>query len=90
MPPVRTVWVVRNPTPGSTLDDVIWKQDLDGLGDYACGAGPGTWSREMHSIYTDETEATADAEARLAAVARGLTLVRRRDGRVVGVKVPVR
>jgi len=90
MPPITTCWIVRNPTASSILTDILFSLPTDDLGDYAVGAGVGTWRREMHTVYLSEDEARADAEARLRAVAAGLSLVRRGDGRVVGVKVPER
>ncbi len=90
MPPLRHLWIVRNPGPDSTLADILFRTSADDLGDYACGAGPGTWRREMHTCYLSEDEARADAEARLRAVTAGMTLARRADGRVVGVRVPGR
>lgn len=86
--PVRQLWIVRNPGPDSTLADILFRLPVDDLGDYAIGAGPGAWRSEMHSVYVSEDEARQDAEARMRAVAKGLHLVRRADGRVLGVTVP--
>jgi hypothetical protein len=88
--PILHLWIVRNPTVSSILADVLFHLPVDDLGDYAVGAGVGTWKAECHTLWLDEAEATADAQARLRAVRAGLHLVRRADGRVVGVRVPGR
>ncbi len=90
MPPLRHLWIVRNPTSGCVLADILWEQDLDTLDNYILGIGPHLWQAECHTVWTDEDDARADAEARLRAVAAGLSLVKRADGRVVAVRVPGR
>jgi hypothetical protein len=60
------VWMVRDPSPNSVLEDVCWEQDVTRLGRYVWGSGQGVWEEERTSLYTDEGEAMADAKARLA------------------------
>lgn len=66
---VRTIWIVRDPGPLSTLADVCHEQDVEGLGDYVLGAEaahPGAWAVENHAVHLDAAAARADAVARLA------------------------
>ena len=90
MAPIRHLWIVRNPTTTSVLADILWRQDIDDLDHYVFGIGRHTWAAEMHTVYLSKDEARADAEARIQAVAAGLNLVRRGNGRVVAVTVPGR
>jgi hypothetical protein len=61
-----TVWMVRDPSPKSLLEDIVWEQDVARLGRYVWGSGQGVWEAERTTLYTDEGEAMADAKARLA------------------------
>jgi hypothetical protein len=60
------VWIVRDPSPNSVVEDVCWEQDVARLGRYVWGSGQGVWEAERTTLYTDEGEAMADAKARLA------------------------
>jgi hypothetical protein len=86
---LETIWVVIDPTPRSTLDEIFFEEEVCRLGDYIIGSGPGTWLREHTSLYTTREEALKDAQGRIRkrdfTVAR---LVQRSDGRVVKVTVP--
>jgi hypothetical protein len=60
------IWLVRDPSPLSTLEDICWEQKVDRLADYIFGSGPGVWRQEQTTIYTTRAEAEADAVTRLA------------------------
>jgi hypothetical protein len=64
------VWMVRDPSPNSVIEDVCWEQDVTRLGRYVWGSGQGVWEAERTTFYTDEKEAMADAKARLARVGK--------------------
>ena len=64
------VWIVRDPSAHSEIEDICWEQNVVRLGDYVWGSGQGTWQKERTTLYTDESEAMADAKARLARGAR--------------------
>lgn len=63
------LWVVRNPGPTSTLQDIVFDFDpsSDMLENYMRGGSHGSWSREGHDLYTSEAEAKREARRRLAA-----------------------
>ena len=65
------IWVVRDPSPTSTLGDIFWRTTIDALVNYITGARQGNrigvWESERHTVYTKRAEAEADALARLAA-----------------------
>ncbi|MGO8992692.1 MAG: hypothetical protein ACLQVI_05150 [Polyangiaceae bacterium] len=65
------VWMVRDATPVSTLEDICWEQDVARLGRYVWGSGQGVWEAERTTFYTDKGEALADAKARLALARKG-------------------
>jgi len=64
--PLRSVWIVCDPTSTSTLNDIIWQQDVAWLDNYARGCSADAWRRENHTLYLDAEAARADATARLA------------------------
>jgi hypothetical protein len=67
---IEKVWLVRNPTAVSTLEDICWEQEVCRLGRYVWGSGQGVWEEEETTMFVDETEARADARARLEARGR--------------------
>jgi hypothetical protein len=58
-------WVVRDPGPQSELVDVVFEMDVTRVGNYVLGAGPGTWEREHHTVFTEKDEAVAEGIRRL-------------------------
>jgi hypothetical protein len=70
---LEAVWLVRDPSPISEIEDICWPQDVRRLGRYVFGAGQGVWESERTTMYTDREEAFADARARLAAMKGGST-----------------
>jgi hypothetical protein len=63
---LTALYIVRDPSPASTLRDICWETTPDRLGAYAAGAGYAVWHGEHTALYTDRGEAEADARARLA------------------------
>ena len=67
---LEKLWLVRNSSAVSTLEDICWEQEVGRLGLYVWGSGQGAWEREKTTVYTDRDEAVADAMARLERLAR--------------------
>jgi hypothetical protein len=65
---LTTVWIVRDPTPMSELQDIVWEQLIERLDRYVFGAGPHQWSGEDHTMFTDKDEAVGEATGRLVRV----------------------
>lgn len=65
---LNTLWVVRDPSAESELADVVFEIAVSQLGNYALGAGPGTWQREHHTAITEKHEAVAEGIRRLVRV----------------------
>jgi hypothetical protein len=63
-----TVWLVRDPSPISVIEDICWGQEVRRLERYVWGSGQGVWEAERTTMYSDREEAMADAKARLAAM----------------------
>lgn len=63
-----TVWLVRDPSPISVIEDICWEQEVRRLGCYVWGSGQGVWEAERTTMYSDREEAMADAKARLASM----------------------
>jgi hypothetical protein len=61
------LWIVRDPSPVSTLVDIVFETTPAKLPNYIRGCQPGDWEGERHAMYTEESAAMADARARLAA-----------------------
>jgi len=62
---LKTIWIVRDPSPYSTHDDICFEQTFKGLANYITGSPAGAWEHENHVGYTTYAEASADASARL-------------------------
>jgi len=62
---LAVLWIVRDPSPHSELADVVFEMNVRQLGDYVVGAGPGTWQREEHTVYTQKDEAVQEGMRRL-------------------------
>ncbi len=62
---LKTVWIVRDPSPQSELLDIVFEMNVPRLGDYVIGGGPGVWQREHHAVFTDKDEAVAEGIRRL-------------------------
>jgi hypothetical protein len=60
-----TLWIVRDPSPHSRLGDLVFGLDVGRLSDYVLGCPPGTWRRELHTLFTEKDEAVAEAVRRL-------------------------
>ena len=58
------VWAVIDPTPLSTLLDIVWQTTIAGLAKQAVASL--YFERRRLTIYTEYEEALADARARLA------------------------
>ncbi len=69
--PIDRLWVVTDPTPLSTIDDILFEADAAALVRQVKGG----LSEESHpTLYLDRESAEADALARLALV-RGLSAI---------------
>ena len=62
---LAALWIVRDATPNSELVDVVFNIDVHRLGNYVLGAGPGTWEREHHTVFSEKDEAVAEGIRRL-------------------------
>jgi hypothetical protein len=62
---LSAIYIVRDPTPGSVLADILYETTIDRLWCYCGGSGPGSWSAEHTAVYTDGDEAYADAAERI-------------------------
>lgn len=63
---LTTVYVVSDPTPESTLADVLWEATIDRFALCVLGGPRFAWIDENWSVYSDRAEAEADARARMA------------------------
>lgn len=65
---VETLWVVRDPTPESILEDICFKADTPKyLAMVILGAGTACLDENL-TLYTEEAEARKDAKNRLETV----------------------
>lgn len=62
------VWVVRDPSNSSALEDVCFELEVARLDRYILGA-PDAWSREHHAIFVTREEADVEARARFKQLA---------------------
>jgi hypothetical protein len=63
----RFVWVVRDATPVSVIEDVCWRADIVTLARQVIGAGgPQVVKSEHWTFFTDEASAKHEATLRLA------------------------
>ena len=62
---LTTVWLVRDPSEDSVIEDVLWETSMLGLFYNARGSLPGDWTLKHTEVYTTEAEARADAGNRL-------------------------
>ena len=65
---LAALWIVRDATPNSELVDVVFEIDVHRLGNYVLGAGPGTWEREHHTVFSEKNEAVAEGIRRLVQI----------------------
>jgi hypothetical protein len=75
-----TVWLVRDPTTRSTLEDILWEQEVARLDRYILGSPTNAWTSENHAVYATREEAEEDARARFAKMRERLAQMGR-DGR---------
>ncbi len=77
---VEQIWIVTDPSPTSTLPDIMFGASFEYLAKWIKGGPSANAIAEEHpTMYTDETEARKDAEERL------LKLQPSRDYTVFGV-----
>lgn len=62
------IWVGRDPSPISELVDTVFHIEVARLGNYILGAGPGTWERERHTVFSEKDEAVAEGIRRLVRI----------------------
>jgi len=64
---LATFWVVRNPSPVSTLRDICWETNVETFAHYTLGSQMmgRVISEENTTLYTEEAEARVDAQSRL-------------------------
>ena len=67
---IEKLWIVRDPTAESTLDDVLSGVPVDRLPYLVLGTGAQVWRDENTTLYTEKSEALRDALARLAGVGK--------------------
>ena len=65
---LAVLWIVRDPSAQSELADVVFQMNVRQLGDYVVGAGPGTWQREEHTLFTKKDEAVEEGMRRLVRI----------------------
>lgn len=65
---LAALWIVRDASPDSELVDVVFNIDVYRLGNYVLGAGPGTWEREHHTVFSEKDEAVAEGVRRLVRI----------------------
>jgi hypothetical protein len=58
-------WVVRDPTPNSELEDILFETETNRFASYVIGTGLDQFKHENHTLYTEAGEAKRDAQARL-------------------------
>lgn len=61
------IWIVRDPTGMSTIEDIVFAADPNRLAQVVLGTGLDRWVSENHVFYADEASARADAAHRLGA-----------------------
>lgn len=62
---VTKVWIVRDCDYSEVeLADFIYQTDMDRIPELIIGTGADTWRAERTAVYTEESEARADAEKR--------------------------
>jgi hypothetical protein len=62
------VWIVRDPSTRSELEDVVFEMDVARLGDYVLGCPPGAWRGEQHTLFTEKDEAVCEGVRRLVRI----------------------
>ena len=63
------VWVVKDPSNSSTLEDIFWEQEVAHLDRCVLGSPEGAWTKENHAICVTREEAEAEARARFTRLA---------------------
>jgi len=67
MAKLTTIWVVRDPSPLSIMADILYRVDSPNeMARVIIGTGYDQFMAEHTTFYTDEAEARADAEQRMA------------------------
>lgn len=61
----QPMWLVRNATERSELQEVVWKTSLTELVAYVVGIGLDAWHSDQSIIYDNESEALEDARGRM-------------------------
>jgi len=65
---IKKVWVVTDPTPHSTMIDIVHQTDTHhGLPAFTIGGGLTRWKEENTALYLSERSAKADAMRRMKA-----------------------
>jgi hypothetical protein len=59
------IWVVRDPTSISTLEDIWWETTPRDVANYVVGTGGSRWREENTTFHDSPSSALADAKARL-------------------------
>jgi len=62
---ITKIWVVRDPSPVSEIDDILFEVDVDRLMRIFMGTGQAQWRNENTTLYTEAGEAKKDAKARM-------------------------
>ena len=62
---IKSFWVVRDPSLESEVEDIFFEATANRFAAYVIGSGLDQFRYENHSLYTEESEAKRDAEARL-------------------------
>lgn len=62
---LETLWIVKNATKHSTLEDCLFQQEVARVDLYVLGSPRNAWRTEAHTVYTTREEALADAKERL-------------------------
>jgi hypothetical protein len=63
---LKVVWIVRDPSPVSEFDEIVFEHPVSRLHTLIAGTGVRTWEEEHTKLYTDEASAKRDAQARWA------------------------
>lgn len=65
---IGKIWVVRDPTSISTLEDIWWETTPRDVADYVVGTGRDQWRRENTTFHDSQASALVDAKARLKSI----------------------
>jgi hypothetical protein len=73
-------WVVRDPTPNSTPEEVLMEFTATDHAKYVIGCGLEVYTREHHEVHATREAAVADADARVAKAVAKLNSLRTGSG----------